>query len=253
MTPPAESQPAFVLHKRAFRETSVVVELLSREFGRVGGVVRGAKGRRRRTHHIEPFAEVSATWRGNGELVNVLHCELVSAWPLRGDRLFAGLYMNELLIKMLNHGDPCVDLFAHYQRALALLSSHGAGDTPGNGDLEPVLRAFERRLLDETGYGLTFDVDVRSGRPIQRNATYRLVPGEGFSALVEPRQQPALTLTGAQIAAIDQGEFGDDAIRKAAKRVFRGAVALRLGNRRLATRDLFAARAVAAHATLASA
>lgn len=248
MTTPAESQPAFVLHKRAFRETSVVVELLSRDFGRVGGVVRGAKGRRRRTHHIEPFAQVSATWRGNGELVNVLHCELVSAWPLRGDRLFAGLYMNELLIKMLNHGDPCAALFGHYQQALAQLSDNG----PGDGDLEPILRAFERRLLDETGYGLTFDVDVRSGQPIQHQSTYRLVPGEGFSALGEPAQRPALTLTGAQIAAIDIGDFGDDATRKAAKRIFRGAVALRLGNRRLATRDLFAARS-AAHATLANA
>lgn len=245
MIAPAESQPAFVLHKRAFRETSVIVDFLSRDFGRVSGVVRGAKGKRRRTHHLEPFARVSVTWRGKGELVNVLHCESVSAWHLTGDRLFAGLYMNELLIKMLKPGDSCDALFGHYEEALTQLSE--------NGDLEPVLRAFERRLLDETGYGLTFDVDVRSGQPICGDSTYRLVPGEGFSALVEPAELPTLSLTGAQITAIDMGDFGDDTVRKAAKHIFRRAVALRLGHRRLATRDLFAARSGAANVSLANA
>ena len=245
MTPPAERQPAFVLHKRAFRETSVIVELLSRDFGRVSGVVRGVKNKRRRTHHIEPFAQVSATWRGRGQLVNVQHCELVSPWHLTGDRLFAGLYMNELLVKTLSHEEPVVALFDHYREAVAQLSA--------TFDLEPILRAFERRLLEEIGYGLTFDVDVRSGRPIRDDLTYRVVRGEGFCAAghgTAGRPSPP-TLTGRQIAAIDAGDFDDDAVRQAAKHVFRDALALRLGNRRLATRDLFAARSLAAANALA--
>lgn len=239
MIPAAERQPAFVLHKRAFRETSAIVELLTRDFGRVAGVVRGARSKRRRTHHIEPFAQVSTTWRGRGQLVNVFQCELVSPSHLSGKQLFAGLYLNELLVKMLSHEEPVVALFAAYQEALARLAA-GA-------DFEPVLRTFERRLLEETGYGLTFDVDVRSGRPIHHHLTYRLVPGEGFSAgVADGEQRTSLTLTGRQIAAIDTNDFDDDAVRRAAKAVFRGALALRLGNRRLATRDLFAARSLAA-------
>lgn len=242
MIPPAERQPAFILHQRPFRESSVLVELLSLDFGRVGGIVRGVKSKRRRTHHIEPFAQVSTSWRGHGQLVNVSHCELVSPWPLAGDRLFAGLYMNELLIKMLGRQEPVAALFAHYRETLRRLSAQE--------DLESVLRTFERHLLDELGYGLTFDIDVRSGWPIRADATYQVVQGEGFSAVVEnatgAQQRRPLRLTGKQIAAIGTSDFRDGAVRRAAKHVFRGALALRLGNQRLATRDLFAARAASA-------
>ena len=245
MARPAERQPAYVLHRRAFRETSAIVELLTLDFGRVSGVVRGARNGRRHSHHIEPFTQISATWRGRGQLVNVLRCEAVAPKQLGGDSLFAGLYLNELLMRTLSHEEPAAALFDHYGEALASLNAEG--------DLEPILRTFERRLLEELGYGLAFDIDVRSGAPIDGDKTYGMIIGEGFHELHDDvlaggdnlctasRQAP-FALSGRQIAAMDTGDYRDRAVRQAAKRVFRRALELRLGGRRLTTRSLFAVR-----------
>lgn len=257
MLPAAERQPAHVLHRRPFRETSVIVELLTRDHGRVSGVVRGARGTGRRARPIEPFSEVVVAWRGRGELVNVLRHESVAVRRLAGERLFAGLYVNELLVKMLGRGDPVGAIFAHYA---AVLSALAEGD-----DTASVLRSFERVLLDELGYGLAFDIDVRNGRPIDRRRRYDVVVGEGFQECAAPRNGSSarsggnggngdefghergepLTLSGSAIAAIDMGDYSDRSVRRAAKHVFRSALELRLGGRRLATRNLFGARASA--------
>ncbi len=243
MPRPAERQPAHVLHRRPFRETSAIVELLTQDFGRVGAVVRGARGGGRAARHLEPFSEVVVTWRGRGQLVTVLRWEAVATPRLSGDCLFAGLYINELLVKMLGEDEPVAALFAHYREAIsALLASD---------DAAPILRTFERRLLDELGYGLAFDVDVRSGRPIDRGSRYDIVVGEGFRESAvdwaevrdrRPNANGSLVLTGSEIAAIDIGDYRSNIVRRAAKHVFRRALELRLGGRRLATRSLLGAR-----------
>ena len=243
MVQPAERQPAYVLHRRAFRETSAIVDLLTLDFGRVSGVVRGVKGSSRRHHHIEPFTRISATWRGRGQLVNVLRCDVAVPKQLSGYALFAGLYLNELLIRTLSHEEPVSALFNDYGSALQSLTSIEA-----EGDLEPILRAFERRLLEELGYGLAFDVDVRSGAAIDNDKTYGMIVGEGFHELCDAdlvvgnncRAVGApFALSGRQISAIGADDYRDDAVRRAAKRVLRGALELRLGGRRLTTRSLF--------------
>ena len=261
MLPPADRQPAYVLHRRAFRETSAIVELLTRDYGRVGGVLRGAKRRRRGAHPIEPFVQLAVTWRGRGQLVNVFGVEPsageregpaprrkepLALRRLAGDALFAGLYLNEVLMHTLSRQEPAPALFAHYGEALAELAS---GD-----DLEPALRRFERRLLEELGYGLAFDVDIANGRPIDRGKEYLVVAGEGFrefaangtaaagSILANGR---AWRLTGAQIAAVGADDYRDGDVRLAAKRVFRRALEMRLDGKSLATRELFGARDIA--------
>ena len=254
MLPATQRQPAYVLHRRAYRESSVIVELLTRDHGRVGGVARGVKSGRRGAHAVEPFAQVAVCWRGRGELVNVLRCEAQESARLRGDALFAGLYVNELLVKTLGREEPAAELFEHYGDALRRLGAET--------ELEPILRAFERRLLIELGYGLTFDRDVRSGAPIAAEKTYGVVVGEGFQEAAEgtrkarerfqahvsaPRAIPngaaaSLLLTGGQIAAMDAGDYRDAAVRRVAKRIFRHALEVRLGGRRLTTRSLFRAR-----------
>lgn len=242
MLPPADNQPAYVLHRRAFRETSAIVELLTRDHGRVGGVARGVK-RSRNVHHIEPFGQVAASWRGRGQLVNVLRTEPLAPCRLAGDALFAGLYLNELLMRTLNHQEPVVALFRHYGEAVGQLAA-GA-------PLEAALRAFERRLLEELGYGLAFNVDIATGRPIDRAKDYLLVAGEGFREASAHgrravRAEGALRLTGAQVAAMNAEDYRDADVRLAAKRVFRAALDMLLGGKPLATRALFGARAFAA-------
>ncbi len=231
MLPPAQGQPAFVLHRRPFRETSAIVDLLTRDFGRVSGVARGAKRPRRQGQNIEPFGEVAVSWRGRGQMVTIIRCEPVAPRRLTGDALFAGLYLNELLIKTLSFEEPVFGLFEHYSDVLGELE----------GDLEPALRAFERRLLEELGYGLAFDADVRNGRPIEAHKTYLVVDGEGFRE-ANGKRDGELLLTGRDVAAIAAQRFAEPDVRAAAKQVFRRALHRRLGGRALATRQLFAAR-----------
>ena len=246
MLEPVDGQPAYVLHRRAYRESSALVELLTRDHGRVGAVVRGVKRSRRTAAEIEPFARIALAWRGRGELVTVLRSETVTRRHLTGDALFAGLYLNELLIKTLGRQEPLVDLFDHYEAALDSLARQSA--TANRRDVEPTLRTFERRLLDELGYGIAFDRDVASGRPIEGDKRYRMVDGEGFEQYDEAGgANTAMLLEGRHIAAIRDGEFADAAVRVAAKKVLRAAIAQRLNGKALNTRTLFAGTAVSGH------
>lgn len=232
--PAAKDQPAYVLHRRAFRETSVIVELLTRDFGRVAAVVRGVKGGGRPRMSIEPFTKLEVAWRGRGQMVTVIGSESVHATHLKGDALFAGLYVNELLIKTLEPHEPVESVFGHYGTTLTALAV--------DDDLEPALRRFEKGLLDELGYGLVFDVDVKTGLPIQAHKTYRAVDGEGFHETTNGGAEHEAILTGAEITAIGNGDFTGPRARAGAKVVLRRALRQRLAGKRLNTRQLFTRR-----------
>ena len=238
MLPAAKDQPAYVLHRRAFRETSAIVELLTRDYGRVAGVVRGVKGGGRPRMSIEPFTKIEVAWRGRGQMVTVIGSEAVQATHLTGNALFAGLYVNELLIKTLQPQEPVESVFRHYGTTLTALAV--------DDDLEPALRRFEKGLLDELGYGLVFDVDVKTGLPIEAHKVYKAVDGEGFQETGNGGRATAAehetTLTGAEITAIGNGDFTGGRARAGAKLVLRRALRQRLGGKRLNTRQLFTRR-----------
>ena len=239
MLPAAKDQPAYVLHRRAFRETSAIVELLTQDYGRVAAVVRGVKGGGRQRMSIEPFTKVEVAWRGRGQMVTVIGSEPVQATHLKGDALFAGLYVNELLIKTLEPQEPVEAVFGAYGATLTALAA--------DENLEPALRLFEKGLLDELGYGLVFDVDVKTGLPIEAHKTYQAVDGEGFHEVANGGDPRATTreavYTGAEITAIANGDFTESRARAAAKLVLRRALRQRLAGKRLNTRELFAHRA----------
>lgn len=238
MLPPAKDQPAYVLHRRAFRETSAIVELLTRDYGRVAAVVRGVKGGGRPRMSIEPFTKVEVAWRGRGQMVTAIGSEAVQTTHLTGDALFAGLYVNELLIKTLQPQEPVESVFGHYGTTLTALAV--------DDDLEPALRRFEKGLLEELGYGLVFDVDVKTGLPIEAHKVYQAVDGEGFHETGNGRSAAATerepTLTGAEVAAIGNGDFTGARARAGAKLVLRRALRQRLAGKRLNTRQLFTRR-----------
>ncbi|MDE0037633.1 MAG: recombination protein O N-terminal domain-containing protein [Gammaproteobacteria bacterium] len=256
MIQPADRQPGYVLHRRAYRESSALVELLTRDFGLVGAVMRGVKRSPRSARDLEPFGRIAVSWRGRGQLVTVLRAETVVRRNLSGDALFAGLYINELLVKTLGREEPVADLFDSYDAAVASLAqvesstvgswarhhpSTGDGKRRGFDELEPILRTFERRLLDELGYGIAFDVDVANGRPIEPGRLYRVVDGEGFREVDKHGTSPEELFDGAQIAAMDAGEYRDGAVLRGAKQILRRAIAVRLGGKPLVTRRLFSA------------
>ncbi|MCE2459430.1 MAG: DNA repair protein RecO [Pseudomonadales bacterium] len=255
MTQPADRQPAYVLHRRAYRESSALVELLTRDFGLVGGVMRGVKRTPGSARDLEPFGQVVVSWRGRGQLVTLLRTEPVVRRNLSGDALFAGLYINELLVRTLGREEPVTALFESYDAAIEALAqvpsstgepskgSHSTTDAEqwGSNRLEPILRTFERQLLDELGYGIAFDVDIANGRPIEPGRFYRVVDGEGFREVDREDASSTWVFDGAQLAAMNAGDYTDRAVLQSAKQILRRAIAVRLGGRPLATRRLFAA------------
>jgi DNA repair protein RecO (recombination protein O) len=230
-------EAAFVLHTRPWRETSVLAELFTAEHGRIGAVARGVRrGRRGGASPLRPFVALRCLWRGRGELRTLTTVEPERPFVLVGDALFAGLYLNELLVRLLQREDAHPELFLAYARAVAALS----GPAP---PLEPVLRRFEFGLLEELGYGFPLDVDA-TGRPVRADARYRfeaeagLVPGEG----VEEGGLPARGFPGAALLALAAGDLEDPETRRVAKRLARQALAPHLGDRPLHARALFAGR-----------
>lgn len=164
--------PAFLLHRRPYRESSALVELLTREHGRVSGVLRLGGARRKGGGSIcRPFTPLHVSWQGQRELKTLTAVEATGMpWQLEGERLYGGFYLNELLVRLLPPLDPHPELFSHYALAVAQLAA-GA-------ELEPVLRRFESGLLDALGYGLDFSC---GGQPLDPSGHYRFDPRLGFS------------------------------------------------------------------------
>ncbi|GLK88187.1 DNA repair protein RecO [Pseudomonas turukhanskensis] len=219
------AQPAFILHSRAYRESSALVDFLTPQ-GRLRAVLRGARGKAGTL--ARPFVPVEVEFRGRGELKNVGRLEAagIPRW-LHGEALFSGLYLNELILRLLPAEDPHPVLFDHYAATLEALAAGRA--------LEPLLRAFEWRLLDELGYGFALAEDLH-GQPVVVGQLYRLLPDSGL----EPVHllQPGL-FQGAELLAMAEADWTAPGALSAAKRLMRQALAPHLGGRPLVSRELF--------------
>ncbi|HHO69278.1 MAG TPA: DNA repair protein RecO [Gammaproteobacteria bacterium] len=223
--------PGFVLHERPYRDTSALLELFTREHGRVGVVARGLRTRRSRLRgELQPFCPLLLSWQARGELGTLTGAERrPSAALAPGDALFSGWYLNELLLRLLARNDPHPDLFDAYAGAVAALA---AAEAPA-----PVLRRFEAGLLQALGYGLVFDHDVESGEPVRPDCDYdyRLESGP---VRVSPGQAGGFVFSGARLLAMAGGRFEDAAVEKDARRLMRAALRLYLGDKPLKTREV---------------
>jgi DNA repair protein RecO (recombination protein O) len=218
--------PAFVLHSRPYKESSALVDLFGLDRGRLRVVLRGARGR---TGSLaRPFVPLEIELRGRGELKSVARLEAAgAAHLLMREHLFSGFYLNELLVRLLPAEDPHPALFEHYAVTLAAL----AAGRP----IEPLLRAFEWRLLEELGYGFALDTD-QSGQAIDPRGLYRLQPEAGLMPVGQ--LQPG-TFHGSELLALAQADWQAPGALAAAKRLMRQALAPHLGGRPLVSRELF--------------
>ncbi|TLX54700.1 DNA repair protein RecO [Stutzerimonas nosocomialis] len=219
------AQAAFVLHSRPYKESSALVDLFTPQ-GRLRAVLRSARGRAGSL--ARPFVPLEVELRGRSELKTLARLEGAGlAHWLDGDALFSGLYLNELLIRLLPAEDAHPDLFEHYAATLPAL----AAKRP----LEPLLRAFEWRLLSELGYGFALDQDIQ-GQPVAADGLYRLVPDAGLEPVGQ--FQPGL-FQGAELLAMAEADWQSPGALAAAKRLMRQALAPHLGGRPLVSRELF--------------
>lgn len=163
----------YVLHQRPYRDTSLIVELYTRDHGRMSAFARAARGPRSRFSGLQPFRPLLLSWSGRGEAATLSAAEPdgTPSAPLAADRLLSAFYLNELLLKLTVVHDPQPELFALYATTLEQMRTAAA--------LDPVLRQFEKRLLDLLGYGSDMSREA-SGRAVAADAYYHFRPGEGL-------------------------------------------------------------------------
>jgi len=225
-------QPAYVLHVRRFRETSLVVELLGASQGRCAALAKGALGSRRAWgNQLQPFTPLLLAWRGSGELPLLTACETAAPAHRLNDRaLYCGLYVNELILRLCERDDPHSGLFPTYVGCIDALASV----SPENAALEPVLRAFELALLDELGLGMQLRLD-QDGEPIDPGRRYDYLPDQGAVLLRDARGG----FSGGTLVGLADGGLEGPEQRREARTLMRRVLDVHLGGRALKSRELF--------------
>lgn len=231
-------EPAYVLHHYDYGETSLLLEMFTRGHGRLGLIAKGARRNRSPLRAaLIPFQPLVVSFSGRGELATLTAAEPAgSASTIAGDALLCGLYLNELLLRLLHRHDPHERLFLSYAQALASLGAMLKS--------EAILRVFEKRLLEDIGFGLVLDHDVQDGSPLQPTQIYRYLPERGPIAAVGAHDE-GIAMQGASLLALARECLEDESTLAESKRLMRALLARHLGERPLTTRDLFLHRAPA--------
>lgn len=224
-------QPAFVLHSYPYRETSLIIDVLSRDHGRLALVAKGAK----RPHSalrgvLQTFQPLSLSWTGKGEVRTLTTAEWVGGMlPLTGDALLCGFYVNELLVKFCAREDPHPQLFHHYVVTLTRL----AHDEPA----VQVLRSFERVLLRETGYAMSLD-KTASRKPVLAEGRYVFDPERGVREASDelPAQWPIIA--GQTLLDMEEDDYHRPQTVAQSKTLMRFLLNTYLGGAPLATRQI---------------
>ncbi|MGH8308055.1 MAG: DNA repair protein RecO [Gammaproteobacteria bacterium] len=224
--------PAYVLHQHDWRETSRVVEILSRDHGRLGVVARGA---RRATSPwralLRPFQPLLVSWMGGGELMTLVGVEPSAvSHPLSGRALLSGFYMNELLLRLLPRQDPHPVLFNQYSDVLGRLMQ----------DTSSALRLFEKHLLTALGYGLNLERDAITGQLVQADAVYRYEPERGLVRVVD-NTGSGVHVSGSTMLALAGERLEQAEALREARRLLRAVLDQLLGERPLKTRKVMRA------------
>ncbi|HRK56929.1 MAG TPA: DNA repair protein RecO [Burkholderiaceae bacterium] len=231
-----DQQPAFVLHTTPWRETSLIVEVLTRDFGRMGLVARGAK---RPTSHfrglLTPFSPIAVSWSGRGDIKTLIRVDWLGGLSaLCGDALLAAFYLNELLVRLLARADAHEALFSAYQRALHDLAR------ADKESLEAGLRRFELDLLREAGWLPALE-HTPDGEPIVVDGLYRLDPHSGPRRVLaqEGARADPWVVSGAALHALARRCWPDVKLATQCRHLLRALIAHHLDGRPLNTRRIF--------------
>lgn len=222
-------QPAFVLHARPYRDTSLLVELLTREYGRLTVLARGVRSQRSRSCGVlAPFSPLLISFSGKTDLQTVQQVEASGlSYNLSGNVLLSGFYLNELLMRLLPRHVPHPNVYQAYQQTLDILV--------GSTQPELALRLFEKYLLVDLGYGLRFDRTIND-EPVLATEKYVFEFGVG---LKKAKSESPCGFSGQSLLALQAGVLNTKEEFRDAKRLLRSVLAILLGNKPLKSRELF--------------
>ena len=225
-------EPALVLHARPWRETSLLVEAFSRGHGRIGLIARGVRRPKSRVRGLlQPFIPLLLSWRGRGELPTLTGAEADGGvLPLAGSAAKIGFYVNELLLRFLHRHDPEPTLFDHYRAALDAIARAE--------DPEPVLRIFEKRLLQAVGYALELEREAGSGMAIEPEGRYRYTTDSGPERWSGGASR-GVRVSGATLLALAREQLAGRRALDEAKQLMRAIIDEHCGGRALASRSLW--------------
>lgn len=228
-------QPAYVLHSRAYRNSSLIVDFFTLDHGRIRAVARAARGLRSRYRQpLQAFTPLLISARGRGDMLTLQAAEQGAlALVLRGTRLLSGMYVNELLMRLLPLHESAGALFVAYRSVLVGLQ--------GDAEIEPLLREFELALLEALGYGIDLWQEHGSGQAIEPDSNYLFNPASGLQFVPASRERPAaaIIIQGRDIIAMRERQWQAATTRRAAKRLLRSAIESQLDGRPLLSRRLF--------------
>jgi DNA repair protein RecO (recombination protein O) len=223
-------QPAFVLHSYPYKETSLIVDVFTRDYGRIALLAKGAKRPHSKLRGVlQTFQPLSIGWSGKSEVRNLIAAEWVGGLlPLEKSALLCGFYLNELLVKFLARDDPHTALFDHYVATLNQLA---------HGEPAPiVLRKFERALLKETGFAGDFTRCTSTGEAVLPNQIYVVDPERGPRPGKVADAWPQVS--GKTLLDMEQEDYSDAATQTQSKFLMRHLLGHYLGGSQLNTRQI---------------
>jgi DNA repair protein RecO (recombination protein O) len=225
-----QNQPAWLLHHRPFRDSSRILDILSRDHGRLSLVARGSRSAKSKLKGIlRPFLPLELSWVIRSDLGTLTGAEMSGApIALTGDSLLSAYYLNELLLNVLHRHDPQPEIFDAYHTTINELN--------GQQQVAIVLRRFEMELLRLLGYALNLDHDTATGAPLDPDQQYEYRIEQGPVPVVN--REGLMTFTGSELIAVAREEFSDPATLKHAGRLLRQAIAWHLDGKELKSRKV---------------
>jgi DNA repair protein RecO (recombination protein O) len=223
-------QPAFVLHSYPYKETSLIIDLLTRDYGRVAVVAKGAKRPMSKLRGVlQTFQPLQTSWSGKSELRTLIDAEWVGGMkPIEKTALLCGFYLNELLVKLLARDDPHPALFDHYVSTLNELA-HGE-------PAQIVLRKFERALLKETGVAADLGRSTTTRAAVEPASDYVVDPEKGPREVRHDDTWPVVS--GQTLLDMERNEYADPVTQAQSKQLMRFLLAYHLGGAPLNTRQI---------------
>jgi len=227
-----ENEPVFIIHQRPYSETSQILNLFSKNHGRVDVIAKGSKRPKSKFRSfMQPFMLLNASWSGRSQLKTLRNVEAFKDHKslIDSDHFLSALYMNELILNFLSNADPYPDLFEIYYEVLTQLNS--------SDQHESMLRIFEIRLLEEIGYAINFETEALSSKSIDTNQYYRYEPEQGFHLL--PKDSQMKKYSGVQIKSIKEMDFSEYDTLIAAKKLTRQTIHFHLDGKELMTKKMY--------------
>ncbi len=224
-----ENQKAFILHSRPYRDTSLILDIFTENYGRLHAIARSARGPKSRYKGLlQLFSPLIISWSGRGDLFYLAQAELDEPKIfLQGNTLAAGFYLNELLIKLLALHDPHPIVFQHYKNTLISLNMSLQ---------EATLRIFEKNLLQRIGYELLLTHEAETEQAILPDQYYHYVVDQG--PILSSKENQAAFI-GQSLLALHHENFCDKLALFDAKRLIRLVLKSLLGQTLFHSRELF--------------